>query len=608
MTPPRKTHKRRSSRETKRQLRSIYEGLDGKVPDLTKLDRRGRSKMTSVLLKIIGLLAVLSVVAWVGFFLFTQGLFQADETMKIEIEGPEDVKSGEEVAYTLRYENIGDVPVASLIAKLNIPSTFHVYSTVPEPDENLEWTIGSLSAGSDGAITITGVFLADVPSSQRLQALFTYKPANFSSDFQDIITQKIDINDSVLAFTFTGPEKALAGDSSEYIINVQNSGADPVYNLRITPTFTEDFTVISAQPAREEGQTYWAIDSLDPGELKAITVSGSFTSTASGDQTLSVSAGFVEQDVVYTQRSEEITTDVLAGSLSFSVIVNGSNEDQTADLGETLRMSIDYANNSREAVQDMSFSLTLTGIDGTVPINWKNANLGGGERIENEISWEQLDDLEPETSAVIDLSLPLFPRIDPGEADSFTMDVVLTLNKIGSISSTRTLQSSPITIRLNSDAGVSAQARYYSNDGTAIGSGPLPPEVGQITNYRVYWNTSNSLHTLEDVRLSTTLPQDVTWIENTDTDIGSISYNSTTRIVTWAITKLPAELGHAGAWFEIAVNPDDADIGRFIKLTNTTSFEAKDTVTNESLSKSLGELTSELPNDEFALGQGVVIN
>ncbi|NQV90397.1 hypothetical protein HQ487_03240 [Candidatus Uhrbacteria bacterium] len=608
MTPSRKSHKRRSSREIRKQLRSIYEGIDGKVPDLTKLDRGGRSKLTRTLLKLIGLLALLSGLAWIGFFLFTQGIFQTGETMKLEIEGPDEVKSGEEVSYTLRYENTGDVPVASLVAKLNIPSTFHVYTTVPEPNESLEWTIGSLSAGSDGSITITGVFLAEVPSSQRLQALFTYKPANFSSDFQDIITQKVDVTDSVLAFTFTGPEKALAGDVSEYIVNVQNTGSDPVYNLRITSSFPDDFTVNSAEPALIEGETYWLIDALNPGELKAITANGSFTSTASGEQTLSVAVGFVENDIVYLQQSEEIKTDVLGGSISFSVIVNGSDESQTADLGETLRVSLDYANNSKEVAQDMSFSLALTSTDGTIPIDWSKANLAGGTRTGTEISWEGLPALDPEASNVIDLSLPVFAQLDSTEADAFTLSVILTLNKIGSITSTRTLEATPIEITLNSDVGISAEARYFSESGTAIGSGPLPPEVGQSTNYRVYWNLTNSLHTLENVRLSTTLPQDITWVENTDTDIGTITFNSTTRIMTWTIPKLLAELGHAGAWFEVSVNPVEGDIGRFIKLTNTTSFEAKDTVTGESLSKSLSELTSELPEDAFAKGQGVVIN
>jgi uncharacterized repeat protein (TIGR01451 family) len=606
MTRSKRPKRRKSARDIKRELRSIYANTDGSVPDLTKLKQRNKSTLTSILIKAIGILAVISALAWAGFFFFTGGIFQSSETLNLTIEGPEEIKSGEETSYTFRYENNGDVPVASLSMKLNLPDTFHIYSTVPEATQTGEWTIGSLSAGSDGAITITGVFLAPAPSSQRLQALFTYKPANFSSEFQDIVTHQIDIEDSVVALSFTGPEKALAGDTSEYVINIQNTGRDPVYNVRVTPNLTDNFTISDTQPEREEGQTYWVIDALEPGDLKAITINGSFTSTASGEQNLSTTVGFVQNNIVHPQAQQTLITDVLGGSITFSVILNGSTQDQSAELSETMRLSLDYANNSSESIEDISFDLTITTPDGTEPIHWSQANLGGGTRTGNEINWSNLDDLEPDDSGVIDLSLPIFPQIDEGEADQFTINVTLTLNKVGDISSTRTLESTPITVSLNSDTDISALARYYSQSGSAIGTGPLPPEVGETTSYRIYWNVSNSLHTIKDVRLSTTLPSDVAWLDNTDTDIGNITYNSTTRQISWDTSKLLDQLGNAGAWFEVAINPDSSDVGRFIKLINTTSLEATDSVTGNKLNTSANEVTTELPEDETAKGQGAV--
>ena len=605
--------KRLTSREIKKDLRSIYADADGKVPDLTKLDKGEGSGLTKFLVKSIVLLTVLCAIAWGGFFLFTGGLFQSNETLTLSIEGPEEAKAGEELSYTLRYENTGDVPVASLTMKLNLPESFHLYGAIPESDTSGEWTIGSLSAGSDGAITITGVFLAEVPSSQRLQALFTYKPANFSSEFQDIVTQKVDIEDSVVALSFTGPEKALVGDTSEYVVNIQNTGPDPIYNLRVVPSLPEDFPINSADPAAEEGQTYWAIDQLEPGELSAITITGSFTSSASGDQTMGVSAGFVSDDLYLRQASEEILTDVLGGSIAYSVIVNGSNSSQSAELGETLRISLDYANNGSDSVEGLAFDLDLSTEDGDVPIDWSAANIGDGSRNGDSIHWDEgqvdsLEGLSSEESGVIDLSIPIKSTLSTDDADSFTLNVTLSLNKVGDVISTRTLESTPITISLNSDTRVGAHARYFSEGGAEIGSGPLPPEVGETTSFRVYWSLANSLHTLEDIKMTTTIPQDVTWLDTTDTDIGSVDYNATTRQVTWTIPKLIIDIENAGAWFELAINPSDADVGRFLKLTNTTSLSASDIVTDEKITKTIDILTTELPQDAFAAGQGVIVD
>lgn len=606
-----KRHRRHSAREMKQELRSIYT-RNGHVPDLTRLDRAGRSGFTRLLLKAIVTLGCVSAIAWAGFFVFSQGFFHDNETLVLSVEGPQEVKSGENVTFTFRYENTGSVPIASLLMKLNIPDSFHVLTTTPESGEGEEWTIGSLSAGSDGEISVEGVFLSEVPSSQRLQALFTYKPANFNSEFQDLATHKVEISDSVVALSLTGPEKALAGDVSEYVVNVQNTGSEPVYNLRVSPSLPQDFTLSESDPTLGEEETSWTIASLEPGELTAITMKGTFTSTASGEQKLSATVGFVDDELFLPQSTQEVITDVLGGSVAFSVIVNGSNQNQTAQLGDTLRLSLDFKNASTEAVENLSFEMKLTGKNGDVPVEWNQANLSDGSRSGNTLTWNQdalsaLKKLDPDESGVIDVSLPLSSDLRDGEADTFTIAVTLTLGKVGDVVSTRTLEATPITISLNSDVNVNTQARYYSESGNAIGSGPLPPEVGETTNYRVYWNVSNSLHTLSGVKMTTTIPQDVTWLENTDTDIGTVSYNATTRLVTWTISKMPIEVGHAGAWFDVAINPDTGDVGHFVKLVNTTSFEAKDTATNESLSESMSELTTEIPEDDFAKGEGVVV-
>jgi len=561
--------------------------------------------------KVILALLVISGLAWSGFFLFTQGLFQDEEALVVEIEGPEEVRSGEEVSYTIRYENRGSVPIASLIAKLNLPSTFHVYETIPEADSTDEWNIGSLSAGSDSAITITGVFLAEVESSQRIQILFTYKPANFSSDFQEIVTHKVDVTDSVVDLTLSGPEKALAGDETEYIINIQNSNTDPVYNLRVIPLLPTDFTITETDPTIQEGESAWMIDVLSPGELKALTFRGSFTSSASGDQTVGASVGFVSEDLTLAQATEELITDVLGGTIGFSMVINGSEKDQNAAAGETLRLSINFQNNGEEIIEDMGFELTLSSASG-IPIDWESANLGGGTRSGNTLTFsgathDALETLEPGQEEIIDLSLPILEELSEAYADNFTIGLKALLTNIGGVASTREIESTPITISISSTAVVSAHARYYTNEGTPVGSGPLPLEVGETTSFRVYWNITNGLHDLDNVKFTTTLPQDVAWLDETDVAVGALEFNETARQLTWTIPRLPTSIPSAGAWFSVAVNPSEDDVGRFMKLTNTTSFTGTDSETGEQLTKTIEQVTTSLSLDELAAGEGIVI-
>ena len=107
--------------------------------------------------------------------------------------------------------------------------------------------------------------------------------------------------------------------------------------------------------------------------------------------------------------------------------------------------------------------------------------------------------------------------------------------------------------------------------------------------------------------MSTNLPPDVAWTGASNTDIGEFEFNNTTRLVTWTIDKLPREITEAVASFDVAITPDENDLGAFFKLTNATSLDAEDVVTNDHLSQALDIVTTELPTDEFASGKGVVL-
>ncbi len=607
-----RTHKRRSVRDLTRDLRTIYAGADGSMPDLSKLSRKRRSTMTSVLLKIIVLLFGLSALAWAGFFLFNNGgLFQSNESLKVEIEGPDNIKSGEPVSYTIRYKNTGDVPIASLEMKLNTPNSFYVLTTAPEPTDPQQWTIGALKEGSDGAITLNGVFLSEVPSSQRMQVLFTYKPANFNSAFQKIETKTVQISESVLKMTVGGPQKALAGDKIAYTLNLQNTGQVDVFNVRVFPELPADFTINTTTPNLPETEGYWTLDLLKAGELKELGIAGTFTTTASGEQQIGARASFVKEELVLDQTKQTVTTDVLGGALAFRLIMDGSDKDQTVSLGKTLRGSIDFSNNGVDAAEDVRFTLRVETQQGTLPINFVSALVSNGVRTGSTIVWtgkniDALKRLEPKASGVIDFSLPIIEAIDNKNADRFTVTLSAEIGRVGSITTARTIEATPITVLINSNVQATANARYFSTDGEAIGGGPLPPNVGQTTRLRIQWNLTNSLHALKDIVFETTLPQDVTFDEKKQTDIGELTFNTTTRQVRWVIPKLPVDIPTAEAWFDVAITPTKEDVASFFKLTNQISFVGKDTITGDELNRSLDPLSTDLESDALAKGKGVV--
>jgi len=604
------SRKRRSAREIKKELRAIYTGKDGSVPNLTQLEHRKQTPLTGVLIKIILVLLTLSVIAWSGFFLLSKGLLQEKETLGVSIETKEVVRSGEETTMTIRYENTGRVPIAALELKLNLPETFHLTSSIPPATSGTQWTIGSLTPSSDGAITLSGIFLSEVPSSQRVQALFTYKPANFNSDFQKIENKIIQLNASTLQLSMTGPEKALAGDPVEYVINVQHNGNKPVYNVRVVPLFPLDFTLQESKPKLNEQQLAWEIASLEPGKLFSITLKGTFTSTASGALAMGAKTGFLDEENFFEQTHAEVKTDVLGGAVSFHLIIDGTDKSQSVDAGKTLHGSIDYKNPGKDSVEDVVFTLTLESA-GKLPVDLTQANFSEGVRTEKVIVWNK-ENLQPlaklasNAEGLIDFTLPLVSDL-LDYADTFTVKLTMAVGRVGTIKTSHTIESTPIVFTLNSDTTLSAQARYFAKNGTVIGSGELPPRVEKTTTYHLEWNLSNSLHELTTVQIETTLPPDVSWKEAVTKDIGTLTYNPITRRVKWQIEKLPIDIKQAQAGFDVSVTPKKTDVGKFMKLTDQTTLQAIDSVTKGEIHATRPVITSELTEDLKAIGKGVVV-
>lgn len=593
-------------RDVRKDLRAIYERADGSIPDMSRLSARKKSGLHKFLVRGILLLLVLSAVAWSGFFFFSHGFIQKQDQLSVKIDGPKEVKAGDTVTYVIRYENTGDVPMATLELAASFPPDFHLTSSTPEANDKNVWTIGSLTPKSDGAITVNGTFLAEVPSTEKLQALFTYKPANFNSSFQTIQTLDVNVNDSVLQMTLNGPDQVLPGDEVQYITTVGHTQKDPVKDLRVIPVIPQNFTVSGTDPAFENGQHYWNLASLDPNKPKAFSLKGSYTASASGDQTVGANVGFVSDNTYLKQKESSVVTKMQGGSIAFHLIVNGSSTDQTIDSGKSLHGSIDYTNQAQKSAQDVSFTLALDGV-GTLPIDWAHADLKSGKRSGNQIVWDKasLDKLKlvkPNDSGILDFTLPLLTGTNV--ADHFTMSLTARIGSLGETGGVKSISATPILISINSQVGFRSEARYFTTEGTPVGSGPLPPTVGKTTTYRVYFNITNTLHDLSDVKVTTNIPANVMWTNKSLTDIGTIAYKNDS--ITWTIPKLPKSISQAGAWFDVWIKPTDADIGTAMPLTSSTNFTAKDTSTSQTITKTSDALTTNLSTDEFASGKETV--
>lgn len=609
--PSRKTNKKTeaddSHKEQHQDEELIEEGLNAiygeQKVDFTKIDR-ARNRLTSILLTIVITLFVIAATAWTGFFVYNKYFApQEEEHFELSIEADTELISGEETSINIRYQNPTNVPIASLSLDIRVPQTFVINSMTPLPanEEELVWEIGSLAPGSDGVITLEGVWIAEAPSSTPIQVFADFRPANFNADFQDIETLYVNTLSSTLTSEFEGPEEAQAGESQEYTLTIKNEGKTAYEDLRVDVELPDGFFLESSEPEVEAGLgTTWMIDFIDIEEETDITFSGTFAADVEGFQYFDAEISIEPNAQRLKQVTSQAFTDVVGTNFDLQLVANGSTEDIAIDLGDQLRITLAYEHSGEEPLEDLELLLDFQS-DQPMPIIWDDASLDGGSITSEGIVWssEVLTPLEPGVKQILNLSFPIETSIS-GQADLFSVSSVATLGD-------RDVRSTPVNIALNTEAAFATEIRYFTEEGAPLGNGPIPPTVGETTTYRIFWKINNSLHNLEDVSVSAVLPPHVVWQDQASTDLGSMRYDPLSSTVTWTITNLPTTIDEVNADFAISITPDDADIGTFVKLISGSSLSATDSVTDVTISKATDSLTTDLTNDEFAADKGAVV-
>ena len=614
----REAHAAKAKEETiEKELRCIYEDESGVMPDLSTLEAPTRSWRKTGLAA-AGILLALS--AGISLWLVADGFrFRASDYVKISViarpvEVEEEISQpllpGLQSRIAVRYENVGGGQISSLSLRVNLPDAFVADRFVPEPTASGNtWELGSLGENSDGLIELYGTLLGDVPSVQKIQIVATYRPANFSSEFDTIALFELTLDESALTLGVGAPDKTSPGEEVELSFELLNPSRGAVENVELAAVVPEGFLALQSEPPIGEG-FLWKIPRMEAHSKAVFTLSGSMSANTRGLHDVGGRVFLARGAKRYQQVEQLRSLDVFGGALATSVIVNGSARDQQVDPGTLLRISIPIENASEIDMNNVELELEMKSVE-HLPINWDadGLNLGGGSRAEERILWNKEDvkafeRLGPGENATVDLTLPLYASLPEEVSDSLTFTATVGASPATNINSRISLSTTPITLRLNSLVSLFSSAIYHDMSGNAIGSGPLPPHVGEKTTYAIVWSVGSDTHELQNLVLEAELPAQAQFEEGIETSAGSLSYRVDGRRVRWEVSRLEE---NASARFNVSVTPEENDIGSFLKLINPVSLSAKDAETGSLVRREGNPLTTQLRDDAFATDDGIVV-
>lgn len=591
-------HKFIQTRKIDKELRALYE-VKGKMPDMKHLEHGRYHRTTRVLIGVVIVLGVLTVASWAGFFLFGTKLGGGGE-VDIRINGPEIVVSGLPQQITVRYKNLDRHPLAFTNLRLRTPNNLLIQEIDPEPtnqEGRLEWDLGNLPAKETGEIHLKVIPYGVRDDQVELQAFFSYKPANFNAEFQTSTAHTFDIRASGISTRLEGPDQATPGQELDFKAWVRNDTDETFEKLRVLVAKSPTFTVEQTEPPLEEN--VWKIDRLESGQEQEFSFKGSFLSSAEGEQEITLLAEIKQAGKHYPLGQTVLHTQVTTGTLNTAeLLINGKiGAQQWVRLGQPLTVTLRLAHQEDEPLEEVSAAMQIRGdlLDLTDLIanngNIENGTITFPKTGKFTLQSGQTHEFEIHLGAVKTASNAALPITE--------IQAEITYN--GSV-----VRTAPVKLIIASNMSIAAEARYFGADGNPVGSGPLPPRVGEETRFNLRFRLQNSFHDLSNIAVISKLPENVAWADKTNTQTGKLSYNPDNREIRWEIERLPITQTEASAQFEVSVTPNAENQSNLLLLLGVTRAQALDTISQINFSSDAPSVSSSLETDPLGKGKGVV--
>jgi len=623
-----KTKKPNGDLAIQKGLMNIYSNQDGSLPDISHLDVRRKGKWRIVLLSFVIIALLLSAIAWVGFLIFNPDSTFSNQSIKLEIKSQQNIASGDEVIYILKYKNIEKVDLYNVEIIFRYPDGFEFSSAQPEPSNefNNSWIIGDLKRGKSGQIEIKGKLIGEVGSIKTLNATATFQPENFSSVFKESNSFSNQITSSILEINVEGPDKILPEKQTTYKITYKNNSEQTLDKIKIIAIYPTNFIFQQANPESYHRQedarnlnNQWVIENLEPKTEGEIEITGGYISDEDipiADFKIQIGFNEEETDEFSLQQEKSILTEIIEPNLDLKLIINGSDQNQPINFGQTLTCSLIYKNLGKKDLDEVVLKLNMN----SDVLDWESlVDKNQGIIEDNIITWtkeeiSELDLIRPLDEGSIDFTINI-KEADDVNINEDILQVVSKafagIEKIGELEvEDLVVESNEINNSINTDIQLKIEGRYFNDDNIAVGTGPLPPVVGQETTFRIYWYLANSLHEINNVKITTTLPEGVEWADKYLVGAGDISYSNIDNKVTWSLGRVSTNknFDELYVWFDISVTPNFQQTRKLLILTDQTTLTATDEVTNSEITKAGKAVTSNLEDDPIGTGRGLVID
>ncbi|HUQ30088.1 MAG TPA: hypothetical protein VM103_01050 [Candidatus Paceibacterota bacterium] len=534
-----------------------------------------------------------------AYLLYFGGNTVSVNNVAISVQGPSTIAGGDTVPLQITITNRNPAPVTHATIDVTFPSGTRSFENVFQDYPRYAEDLGTIAPGQTVTRSLKAIIFGQEGEAVSIPVSFTFGTPNSSATFRKPSTHELTITSSPLSLTVAAPTETVSGQTFNVALSVRSNAQTSIGNVVLGAAFPFGFSILSSSVPLQNGS--FSLGTLKPGDTRTITITGALSGTENGKRafrfSIGTSKGADDPTIAITYLTQQTDIAINAPFISTSIAING-NKTESAVLtsGARSTVTISYTNTLATAITNAEVDVQVSG--GAVDYSSIQGGRGFYRSSDHTVAFTSDND-------------STLARLEPGATGigTFTFSTLSgsalrdpTVTFTVSVSGTRTGEanvpevvtaSKVVTVKVASAIGFTAQSLHSS--GPFANTGPIPPVANVPTTYTILWSIQNAANATADAVVSTVLPSYITFT-NVISPGADISYNSSTRTVTWRAGDLMANTVSQGA-FQVSLAPSTSQKGSAPQLTGKASFSTYDRFAGIPLTLTADPVTTETKGD-----------
>lgn len=557
----------------------------------------GSHSFLNKLLVFAGIFCVLAAGFAVATFWFGDSGVSPNQ-VGISISGPKTISAGDTAEFTISIRNNNQVPLENTSLTTVFPSGTREPDTSGEELRRIRQQLNTLAPGETRNVTVAASLFGQQDEVQTIDVQLEYRVPQSNAIFSANDQYAVDIGELPVSIRIENPDETAPGQPVQFDVSIQSNSAKPLDNVVLRANYPFGFSTTDISPEPQYRNYVWSLGKIQPGGTRDISIAGRFADSVSGGQrTFGFSAG-----IASSQSSSSIGTLFADREAVMSLrepyidlTLNLQNDSQDRPLvfssAQPVSGSLRYESNLDNPVSGAEINLEFLGQG--IDVKKVTSEEGLYRESESVISWS------PQTSNQLG-------SIASGQSGEFAFSFTnkSSENLLGTENPTAKMRATlnadspegsglPDTIsvettrspRLHSD--ITVETASLHGTGPFNTTGPIPPRVGEATEYTAHFTVRNSTNQLSDVNLQAAVPAFVEIAQDPQTSTGSFTYNDVTGRLRWEIPKLPAGAGFdsspAEIFIPLRVTPPSSEVENETQILRDVTVTGKDEFVGERL-------------------------